>query len=190
MDNKPSRGRSSKVELLPEEVKRFLDAMLRDKRYTQNDILQEVNRQLLDMGKSEEALLSKSGLNRYASRMEAIGKKMRETNAIADAWVARLGDKPQSQIGKLVVQMIHTMAFQLSLDMQDGEQDVDIADLKDLALTMQRLEQAEMGSLKREKEIRKAFAEEAAADAEQIAKAQGLSKQAIDAIKQSILGVA
>lgn len=187
---KSSRGRVSKVELLPDEVKRFLDAMLRDKRHSQQEILDEVNSQLKAIGASEDALLSSSGLNRYASRMEQIGKKMRETNAIADAWVARLGDKPTSQIGKLVTQMIHTMAFDLSLDMQQGEDPVSIGELKDLALTIQRLEQAETASVKREKEIRKAFAEEAAANTEQLAKAQGLSQSAIDAIKSGILGIA
>ncbi|MFY9180195.1 MAG: DUF3486 family protein [Venatoribacter sp.] len=188
--NKPNRGRASKVELLPEEVKRFLDAMLRDKRHSQQEILDEVNKQLTELGAPQSELISSSGLNRYALRMESIGKKMRETNAIADAWVARLGDKPQSQLGKLVTQMIHTMAFELSLDMQNGAAEVSVGDLKELALVVQRLEQAETSSVKREQQIRQAFAQEAAASVEQAAKELGLTKAGTDAIKAGILGLA
>lgn len=188
--SKPNRGRASKVEQLPEEVKRFLDAMLRDKRYSQQEVLDEVNKQLTALGIPQAEQLSKSGLNRYALRMESIGKKMRETNAIADAWVSRLGDKPQSQLGKLVTQMIHTMAFELSLDMQNGATEVSVGELKELALVVQRLEQAETSSVKREKEIRKAFAEQAASAVEAVAKVAGLTSDAISTIKNEILGMA
>src|SRR5690554_797678 len=187
---KATRGRASKVEQLPEEVKRFLDAMLRDKRYSQQEVLDEVNKQLADLGIPKEEQLSKSGLNRYALRMESIGKKMRETNAIAEAWVSQLGDKPQGQIGRLVTQMIHTMAFELSLDMQNGATNVSIGELKELALVIQRLKQAETSSVKREKEIRKAFAEQAANAVEAVAKAAGLTADAVSTIKNEILGIA
>lgn len=186
----PTRGRTSKIDQLPEEVKRLLDALLRDKGYTQQQILAEVNKQLSQLGIPKEEQLSRSGLNRYASRMEAIGKKMRETNAIAQAWVTQLGDQPQGQLGRLVTQMVHTLAFELTLDLQEGEDPANIGVLKDLALTIQRLEAAEMQSLKREKEIRQAFAEQAASAVEAVAKAAGLTAQAVSTIKNEILGVA
>src|SRR5690606_29718758 len=91
-----------------------------------------------------------------ATRMEAIGKRMRETNAVADAWVQRLGDKPTGQVGNLLIQMTRSMAFDLALAAQDqvnedGEEEpVSLGMLKDLALTIQRLEKASMDSLNRE----------------------------------------
>lgn len=193
---KPTRGRGSKIEQLPDEVKAFLNAMLRDRQYSQQEILDEVNRQIDELGLPDSEKLSRSGLNRYATRMEAIGKKMRETNAVADAWVQRLGDKPQGQVGNLLIQMTRSMAFDLALAAQDqtnedGEEEpVSLGMLKDLSLTIQRLEKASMDSLKREKEIRKAFAEEAANTAEKAAKAAGLTAQAIATIKNEILGIA
>lgn len=193
---KATRGRGSKIEQLPDEVKGFLDALLRDRQYSQQEILDEVNRQIDALGLPGSEKLSRSGLNRYATRMEAIGKKMRETNAVADAWVQRLGDKPQGQVGNLLIQMTRSMAFDLALAAQDqtnedGEEEpVSLGMLKDLSLTIQRLEKASMDSLKREKEIRKAFAEEAANTAEKAAKAAGLTAQAIATIKNEILGIA
>lgn len=193
---KPTRGRGSKIEQLPDEVKAFLNAMLRDRQYSQQEILDEVNRQIDELGLPDSEKLSRSGLNRYATRMEAIGKKMRETNAVADAWVQRLGDKPQGQVGNLLIQMTRSMAFDLALAAQDqtnedGEEEpISLGMLKDLSLTIQRLEKASMDSLKREKEIRKAFAEEAANIAEKAVKAAGLTAQAIATIKNEILGIA
>ncbi|MDP2548073.1 DUF3486 family protein [Oceanobacter sp. 4_MG-2023] len=188
-----TRGRPSKIEQLPEQVKCFLDAALRDNGTSQAEILAEVNKQLDTLG---EDAISRSGLNRYATQMERIGKKMRETNAVADAWVSRLGNKPTGQVGNLLIQMTRSMAFDLALSAQeqeneDGEQEPpSLGMLKDLALTIQRLEKASMDSLKREKEIRKAFAEEAAKAAEKVATAAGLTREAVTIIKNDILGIA
>lgn len=193
MAKRETRGRPSKIEQLPDQVKVFLDAALRDNQYSQSEILDEVNTQLDQLGEDK---ISRSGLNRYATRMEQIGKRMRETNAVADAWVSRLGDKPTGQVGNLLIQMTRSMAFDIALAAQeqtneDGEAEpVSLGMLKELALTIQRLEKASMDSLKREKEIRKAFAEEAAKTAEQVAKAAGLTSDAIKTIKNEILGIA
>ncbi|PHS66355.1 MAG: hypothetical protein COB09_02525 [Thalassobium sp.] len=189
--SKATRGRGSKVEQLPDEVKTFLDSLLRDRQFTQQEILDEVNKQIDALGLSEDEKLSRSGLNRYASKMEAIGKRMRETNAIADAWVNRLGDKPTGQVGNLLIQMTRSMAFDIALAAQENEDEpASLGMLKELALTIQRLEKASMDSLKREKEIRKAFAEEAAAKAETVAKQAGLTARAVQTIKNEILGIA
>src|SRR5690606_38685643 len=108
----------------------------------------------------------------------------------------RLGDKPTGQVGNLLIQMTRSMAFDLALAAQDqvnedGEEEpVSRGMLKDLALTIQRLEKASMDSLNREKEIRKAFAEEAASKAESVAKQAGLTAQAVQTIENEILSIA
>lgn len=188
---KTTRRRGSKIEQLPEEVKSFLDSALRSGRYEQQEILDEVNKQVEALGLSEDEKISKSGLSRHAVKMDKVGKKMREVNAVADAWVSRLGDKPTGQVGNLLIQMTRTMAFDVALGAQENEDEPpSLGMLKDLALTVQRLEKASMDSLKREKEIRKAFSEEAANAAEVVAKQAGLTAEAITTIKNEILGIA
>ncbi|MGL5665720.1 MAG: phage protein Gp27 family protein, partial [Shewanella sp.] len=59
-----------------------------------------------------------------------------------------------------------------------------------LALVVQRIEAAAMSSLKVEKEIRSAFAVEAADKAEKVAKKAGLTKDAVELLKREILGIA
>lgn len=186
---KTTRGRGSKIEQLPDAVKSLLNAMLRDQQYTQQDILDEVNTQLEAIGADEDKI-SRSGLNRYATRMAAIGKKMQETNSIANAWVSKLGEAPTGDIGKLLIQMTQTMAFELAATASEDDEPASLGLLKDLALTVQRLEKTRMDSIKNEKEIRKAFAEQAANKAEEVAKGAGLSREAIRTIKNEILGIA
>ncbi|WP_028294276.1 DUF3486 family protein [Oceanobacter kriegii] len=190
MAEKTTRGRPSKIDQLPDQVRAFLDAALRDPANSQDDILAEVNRQLTDIGVDESDQISRSGLNRYATKMAKIGKKMQERQATANAWVAKLGEKPTGDIGKLLIQMTQTMAFDVAEAALDEEDPASLGLIKELALTVQRLEKASMDSLKREKEIRKAFAEEAASAAEKVATAAGLTREAVTTIKNDILGIA
>jgi hypothetical protein len=186
---KTTRGRGSKIEQLPDAVKSLLNAMLRDQQYTQQDILDEVNTQLEALGADDEKI-SRSGLNRYATRMAKIGKKMQERQAAANALTSKLGEVPQGDIGKLLINITQSLAFDILSDAAEGDDPASLGMLKDLSLLIRRLESANMDSLKREKEIRKAFAEEAANAAEEVAKGAGLSREAIRTIKNEILGIA
>ncbi len=190
MATKKTRGRRSKIDLLPSEIKAELNAMLRDGRLEQQEILDLVNEQIAEAGLNDDAKLSRSGLNRYATRMEEIGAKIRQTREVAEVWTAKLGDAPTSEVGKLLQEVVRTMAFETGMAMSESEEPVPPKVLSQLALAMQRVEQAAMASHKREQEIRKAFAEEAANAAETIAKAQGLTREGVQAIKQQILGIA
>lgn len=197
---KTTRGRGSKIETLPNEVKALLDAMLRDKEYTQQEVLAEVNKQIEALGLPDDEKISRSGLNRYSTKMAKIGKRMQQTQATAEAWVAKLGERPSGDMGKLLIQMTQTMAFDIAENAMSYDPDNDdpsapaepasLGMLKNLSLTIQRLEKTRMDSIKNEKEIRKAFAEEAAKKAETVAKQAGLTATAVQTIKNEILGIA
>ncbi|EIX7485207.1 DUF3486 family protein [Escherichia coli] len=62
---KNKRGRLSKIELLPEKIKRKLDKMLISRKYSQAEILNIINQDIVIAGCSE-LLISRTGLNRYA----------------------------------------------------------------------------------------------------------------------------
>lgn len=190
---KNKRGRRSKVQLLPEDIKSQLDEMLRDGRLQQTEILDVINSAVEDAGLSDDAKLTKSGLSRYSVRMEEAASRIRHSREVAEAWTAKLGDKPTSETGKLLREAVTTMAFETSAHMlneSSEEKPVAPKALGQLALVSQRLEQASMVGLKREKQIRQAFAEEAANAAEEVAKAQGLTRETVAQIKSQILGIA
>ncbi|EGP02742.1 Mu-like phage gp27, partial [Pasteurella multocida subsp. gallicida str. Anand1_poultry] len=108
--SKTTRGRASKVDLLPADIKTRLAMMLRDKQYSQTQILAEINDLIRECGLDERYCLSKTGLNRYANKMEKFGEKIRQSREIAEIWTKQLGETPQSDIGKLLMEAVKTMA--------------------------------------------------------------------------------
>ncbi|MBH3228528.1 DUF3486 family protein [Serratia marcescens] len=189
-DDKPTRGRPSKIDLLPESIRDALHQMLRDKRHTQEEIREAINTLIDQHELPDDMQLSRTGLNRYASRMEAIGSKIRASREMAEIWAAKLGSAPTSDVGKLLMEFVKTLAFETSMALAETEKTVEPKALGQLALVAQRIEAAQMVSHKREKEIRQAFAEEAAATAEKIVSQAGLSEDKAADIKRQILGIA
>lgn len=185
-------NQQSSIDLLPDEVRDQLNELLRDRRVTQKDAVARINQILDELDHPER--LSKSAVNRYAIRMEKIGKRMRESREVADALVGKLGSQPQGQIGNMVNEILRSVSFDLSLNLSDGEIDEEnapaiVSMLKDLALTTMRLEKAANLNVEREKEIRQQAMQEAAAAVEKISKKGGLTSETVQAIRSEILGI-
>ena len=187
-----SRGRASSIETLPEDVKQLLDRLLRKKSIPQTEIVAAINEKLTEAGVGKR--VSKSALNRYSTRMEAVGARLREAREVAEAWTAKFGEQPTGEVSQMIIEILRTLAFDLTLkaDASATDEDDKAMDpklLSQLALAVQRLERAADMSTKRERELRKAFAEEAAAQMDEAAREQGLSAEAVAAIKSRVLGV-
>ena len=185
-----TRGKHSKVHQLPENIKTKLDELLRDGKLTQSDILEQVNALIKQAGLADTEKLSKSGINRYSTNMQTVGARIAEARAVSEQWVAKLGNKPSGDVSNILIEMVRTLAFESVLKASDGEEPVDPKYIKDLAIGIEKLEKAATESTKREQEIRKAFAEEAAATAEEIAVQAGLTNEGANTIKKQILGLA
>ena len=193
MNDKITRGRRSKIDLLPEEIRRELDAKLRDGRLTQQEVLDYINdlieQSQLPPDEKEQLKISRSGLNRYSTQMETIGKDLRELREVSNALVAQLGDKPTGDVSRMILEIGRTQLFKAMMQ-QSSAEEMDIGMIKDAMLAAQRLEAAAMHSHKREKEIRQLFAAEAAEAAEKVASQQGLTADGVAALKREILGIA
>lgn len=185
---KHTRGRASKVDLLPPNIKTQLAVMLRNKQYSQAEILAEINELIRDCGLPDTALLSKTGLNRYASRMEKFGAKIRQSREIAEIWTKQLGDTPQTDIGKLLMEAVKTMAFELTLNADEmGIKDPKF--LNQLALISQRIEQAQSTNYEREQKIRKEVLEQAAKAVEDAGKQTGASMEDVAKMVKAVYGI-
>lgn len=188
-------NRKSKVELLPEEIRNTLNIFIRSGNMTQKDILEAVNQMIDEAGLPDDAKLSRTGFNRYAKRMEDLGQRLRQSREVAEVWVSKLGEAPTSDVGKLLQEFVRTMAFDTSMKMMEqseGEEGEVISPkaLGQLALVVQRIETASMTSMKREKEIRAAYAAEAAEKTEAVAKKAGLTAETVKMLKAELLGIA
>lgn len=188
-EQRPTRGRLSKVDLLPDSIREQLHQMLREKQHTQEEIREAINALIDEHNLPEEMQLSRTGLNRYAIRMEKVGAKIRASREMAEVWAAKLGSAPTSDVGKLLMEFVKTLAFETSMSMAEDDKPVAPKALGQLALVAQRLEAAAMTSHKREKAIRDAFAQEMAEKTEELVRTGGLSGGAADTIKREILGI-
>lgn len=188
-EQRPTRGRLSKVDLLPDSIREQLHQMLREKRHTQEEIREAINALIDEHNLPEDMQLSRTGLNRYAIRMEKVGAKIRASREMAEVWAAKLGSAPTSDVGKLLMEFVKTLAFETSMSMAEDDKPVAPKALGQLALVAQRLEAAAMTSHKREKAIRDAFAQEMAEKTEELVRTGGLSGGAADTIKRDILGI-
>lgn len=195
MTDSVRRGKPSKVDLLPEEIKKKLDEMLRDSGNSQADILIAINQLILDAGLDETATISRSGLSRHAQKTEAIGKRLRELRATTQALTAELGDKPTGDTTKMILEMGRSQLFaamQHQMLNPDDDGDVDIGMIKDAMLAAQRLEATAMKAHQREKEIQKAYAEQLAQELDEKAKNDALpqtQEEMMAFFKRDILGL-
>ena len=144
----------SKIKALPPAIKVELDRLLKEDRATIDQVVAHL--------KALGAEVSRSAVGRYHKRFEEIGQRMRESREVAQVWADRLGNEPQGDIGKLVMELLRTLAFDATLAMsepgEDGAQvQLDPKAINSLALAMQRLEAASKWNLQREKAMREAI---------------------------------
>ncbi|WP_421210015.1 DUF3486 family protein [Aeromonas enteropelogenes] len=185
------KSRKSKVALLPPELKEQLNDMIRSGSLTQTEILERLRQLIEEKGLGSDAMPSYTSLNRYHRRMEEVGEKIMAGRQMAEVWTAKLGSEPSSEVGKLLFQFIQSMAFETSLALTDGKKEVDPKALGQMALVLQRLEQAGAMNLKREKAIRQAYAEEAAnAVSEELRGQDGASEELEQRIRNILLNKA
>ncbi|EAA9054476.1 DUF3486 family protein [Salmonella enterica] len=192
--DKPTRGRVKKADLLPDSIRKPLLEMLREKRFTQVQVREEINRLIEEAGLPDEMKLSRGAVWRLASENEEVARDLRDLREQTKAMVAELGDKPTGDTTTLILEMTRSLLFRkLRAARRDLEDDgeIDIGLLKNIMLAVQRLESAAERSMKREKEIRAAFAEEmASAITDELRGTDGMSEELEARIRGVLMGKA
>lgn len=183
--------RASTIDQLPPDILEQLQALLRDPRVTQLDATARINAILAEKG---EEPVSKSAVNRYAVKMDQVGERLRQSRAVAEMWIAKLGASPQGQVGLLINETLRTLAFDLTLKLQEGELTDEnmpavIDNLKHLSLSVMRLEKAASENVKREQEIKKQAAEELTKRAEGEAQGGTITVDELRRITREAYGV-
>ncbi len=173
--------KKSSIQRLPEEVRDYLNELLRGS-HTQLEATDLVNGQLVDMGLDTK--VSKSSVNRYAAKMAQFNHKIMQSREVADAFVGKLGSAPSGKIGHLLNEIIRTMAFDMTLAIE--EDSVTPKMIGELALAVQRLEQASSESEKRERQIRDAERKDNQHKIEEMAKSKGLSTLTVAQIREAL----
>lgn len=171
----------SSLKSLPKEVLAEVDKLIRDN-HTIDEILAHL--------RSLDAGISRSAIGRYKQNAEKSMQRTKEIREIAGVWAHKLGEDPESDVGRLLLQMLQTQLWVTLANM--GEKDVDSTDPKQLALMARSIKDIEMAgklSLDNEERIRKAALEEAAKAAESVVRERGLSDEDAEILRAKILGV-
>lgn len=158
----------STIDKLPQEVREALDEWLRDGTITQTEAARRANARLEEMGSPQR--VSRRAVSRYDLRMRRAGEKLRQSRQVAEAWIARFGSAPGGRLGHLVIEMLRTLAFDLTPRLQQGALDqkslpgiVNAANR--ITLMALRLEQSSDFIDRRERRLKRQAAEEPAARA-------------------------
>lgn len=172
-------GRQSSIKELDPRIREAVDKAVREDRATLDDIVALIN----DMG--GEA--SRSAVGRYVKNAKQQMERFREAQQVAKVWVGKLEEDPESDVGRLLSEMLRTVAFQTLGTMDDTTQ---AGDIMFLAKAIKELASADKISVDRELKIRQEVAKKAADKAANIAKKSGMSEEVIQQIRREALGVA
>jgi hypothetical protein len=186
-------AQASSIDRLPDDIKSRLQELLQDPRVTQLQATAKINEILEAEGHDER--VTKSSVNRYAVRMEEVGARIRQSRETAEMFISRVGAAPQGQTGLLINEMLRSMAFELTLKLQETDIDEEnlpgfIDQVKALALAVQRLEQSATINVKLKREIRKQALEDAVKEVEKAGNTKQLKPETLSYIKQVIYGLA
>jgi len=176
---KPSRP--SSITQLDPAIKEAVDKAVRDGRLTIDQIVSLIDAQGGDA--------SRSAVGRYVKNAKERMEEYRKAQGIAAVWVDKLGNEPQGDVGRLVLDMLRMVAYRTVGDIESASPE----DLMFLGKAMKDIAGADKLVVDREINVRKLIAARAEKVAEQItkeARKMGASEETIQTWRNKVLGVA
>lgn len=183
----------NRIHYYPEDVRRAIDAALKSGGRTLDELLEQIRadhaERLEQVGKEPP---SRSALGRYAKDFEETVREARELREVARGWVGELGEKPDSDTGRMLVELMQSLtAKSLLAAKQKGT--MDIEQLWEFARTVNRLSQADALQVRRAQVLKDEARKELIAEQELKLKAatkSGLiSAETLATIRKQVYGL-
>ena len=178
-------AKASTIKTLAPDILEQLQSLLRDPRVTQLDATARINAILTEQGQEP---VSKSAVNRYAVKMAEVGAKLQQSRERAGMWIGKLGNEPSGQVGKLLNEVVRNLAFDAAMHMAEDEEPAQPGAIKELAIAIEKLENAASKNEQRDALIRKQAREEAAQELTTELKNDGISAELEASIKRILIG--
>jgi hypothetical protein len=182
------RGRLSAIDLLPEEAWPHVSEALKalaDRKRTAESIRTELNEHLLAIGCNP---ISSSSFNRKSLQLSRIGSDISKAREMAAVFAEKLDEMPEGDVGMLINEMVKVIIYNMTADMAAGDLDTSAKLMKEISLTLYRLEQAGGINAKRRREIEDRAKSKATEAVQKIAKERGISNETAQAIVDKVLG--
>ncbi|HAS63210.1 MAG TPA: hypothetical protein DCS35_11955 [Vibrio sp.] len=190
MKKNHTKSRLSKIDQLPDELKTQLNILLRERNMSQEQIRALINEEIDKQGVSDDPeYIKRNAMSRYALSFRKGMERYDQAQQMTKQWVQQFGEMPQTDIARTLIEIGKSQVFEFQMQALEENETLDPKTMGQLALAIKRLQEAQTGSVKLEKEIRKQALEEAATEAETKAKQQGMSADGAKAIRESILGL-
>lgn len=175
----------SSIRRLPDEQRQYIEKLLREDKHTLDEMLAALKKKFpSDKGPS------RSSLGRYKLSFDEMAGRMREIQVASQVLVSEFGEDIDDKAGALLAQAVTTLAANVALKSHEND-DITIKEVGELARASRAVMQTRTMSLKERKEIRMAFAEEAAnAVTEELRGQDGMSEALENRIRGILLGKA
>lgn len=174
--------RRSTVEALPKDDLDALNRQLQDGKVTLDELIEWLEE------RGHE--ISRSALGRHKKKIDEVGEHLRRSRQMTEALVKEVGPQvADGAQGKLLVEILQTLTFDLLSSSLDGEEKFDPENLMFLGRMMKDMASAQKIDADRVSKIEEAALKKAAARAGEAAKGKGLTGDTVKAIRESVLGV-
>lgn len=185
-----TKNRKNKIDALPDDIRSALNMLLREGRMSQQAIMSEINAMIVEQGVSSDPdYIKRNGMSRYTQAFEKGMEKYRQTQQMTEKWVQQFGERPQTDVARALIEIGKSQIFDFQMQAIEDEETIDPKTMGHMALAIKRLQEAQMGSVKLEQEIRKQAFAEAADKAEAVAKKAGLTSDTVKMLKAELLGI-
>lgn len=182
-------SRQSSIKRLAPEQRQYLEKLIREDRYTLDEILDQVRAKF-----PRDQAPSRSALGRYSQQISELGGRMRDIQAASNVLVNELGEDPNDRAGQLLVNAITTLATHAALNATDESKEVSIKEVSELARGARAVMQARKMSLAERQEIARIAREQLQAEQDEalknVVKEGGMTAQTAETIRRQILGIA
>ncbi len=190
MSKSHTKSRLSKIDTLPEDIKARLNILIREKRMSNEKIRSQVNQLIIDAGVDDDPeYIKRNAMSRYTMSFNKSMERYQRAQELTNQWVTQFGEMPQTDIARALIEIGKSQVFDFQMKALEEDQTIDPKTMGQLALAIKRLQEAQSGSVKLEKEIRKAALDDAAKEAEKVAKRLGLTTEGAQVIRNEILGL-
>lgn len=184
------KNRLSKIDTLPGDIKMQINALLREGRMTQEEIRADVNQIIQDAGvEADPEYIKRNAFSRYAQTFHKGMEKYKHAQQLTQQWVSQFGEMPQTDIARALIEIGKSQVFDFQMKALEEDETLDPKVIGQLALAIKRLQDAQSGSVKLEKEIRKQVLDEAAKEVDKTAASVGLTAEGAQVIRNQILGL-
>jgi hypothetical protein len=178
----------SSIDRLEPEVRELIHQLRVDKGFTIDEIRAAVVKII-----GEERAPSRSALGRHVRTLAEISAEMREARVVSEVVFKEVGSKDEQELVQTNIQLLHLNMFKLMMAAKDGEGVVlGPQDTKFLSEVVRNTSNAQKTKQEVNAQVEKRAAEKErlknAETAATAARAKGLSKDTVDAIRKAVLG--